>query len=140
MRPGLAGRVCRARAGPGGMTSRAVRTADILNGRVRLDVQCLDRIYLNGYVPTLQVVAFLASRGYPIPSPAVVGRIAARFQLPGSSPAVLMSPSTSATNFRIKEYFEQGRALRIETVVNDTTDLGVKRRLGPFVRTPSQGP
>jgi hypothetical protein len=28
-----------------------------------------------------------------------------------------------------KEYFKQGRALRIETVVNDPTDLGVLRRL-----------
>ena len=30
---------------------------------------------------------------------------------------------------RIKQYWKDGRALRIETVVNDTTDLGVKRRL-----------
>ncbi len=30
---------------------------------------------------------------------------------------------------RTKEYFKEGRALRIETVVNDSTDLGVKRRL-----------
>jgi hypothetical protein len=30
---------------------------------------------------------------------------------------------------RIKQYLKDGRALRIETVVNDTTDLGVKRRL-----------
>jgi hypothetical protein len=31
---------------------------------------------------------------------------------------------------RTKQYFKQGRALRIETVVNDPTDLGVLRRLG----------
>ncbi len=31
---------------------------------------------------------------------------------------------------RIKEYFKEGRALRIETVVNDPGDLGVKRRVG----------
>jgi hypothetical protein len=31
---------------------------------------------------------------------------------------------------RSKEYFKEGRALRIETVVNDPTDLGVLRRLG----------
>jgi hypothetical protein len=30
---------------------------------------------------------------------------------------------------RSKEYFKEGRALRIETVVNDPTDLDVKRRL-----------
>ena len=28
---------------------------DILAGHVTLDVECLDRIYLNGYVPNLQV-------------------------------------------------------------------------------------
>ncbi len=61
------------------MTRRAVRTADILDGHVSLDIECLDRIYLNGYVPNLQVggqvVQFLALRGFPIPSPVVVGRI-----------------------------------------------------------------
>jgi len=66
------------------MTSRAVRTADILDGHVALDLECLDRIYLNGYVPNLQVggqvVAFLASRGFPIPSPVVVGRIGDQFR------------------------------------------------------------
>ena len=49
-----------------------------------LDVECLDRIYLNGYVPNLQVggqvVQFLAARGFPIPSPAVVGRIGDQFR------------------------------------------------------------
>jgi hypothetical protein len=61
------------------MAKRAVRTADILDGYVGLDLECLDRIYLNGCVPNLQVggqvVQFLASRGFPIPSPAVINRI-----------------------------------------------------------------
>src|SRR3954454_18459970 len=34
---------------------RAVTAADILGGHVSLDLECLDRIYLNGYVPNLQV-------------------------------------------------------------------------------------
>ena len=46
------------------MTTRPVTTWDVLNGHVTLDLQCLDRIYLNGYVPNLQVggqiVQFLA--------------------------------------------------------------------------------
>ena len=66
------------------MAKRPVTTADILDGHVSLDLECLDRIYLNGYVPSLQcggqVVAFLAHRGFPIPSPAVVGRIGDRFR------------------------------------------------------------
>ena len=66
------------------MASRVVRTADILDGHVSLDLECLDRIYLNGYVPNLQVggqvVQFLALRGFPIPSPVVVGRIGDQFR------------------------------------------------------------
>jgi hypothetical protein len=66
------------------MAMRAVRTADILDGHVSLDIECLDRIYLNGYVPNLQVggqvVQFLASRGFPIPSPAVINRIGDGFR------------------------------------------------------------
>src|SRR5690349_10525085 len=66
------------------MAQRPVTTADILCGHVELDLECLDRIYLNGYVRNLQVggqvVQFLAARGFPIPSPAVVGRIGDRFR------------------------------------------------------------
>src|SRR3954454_5592794 len=66
------------------MTKRPVTTSDVLDGHVSLDLDCLDRIYLNGYVPSLQVggqvVQFLALRGFPIPSPAVVGRIGDGFR------------------------------------------------------------
>ena len=46
----------------------------------RLDIECLDRIYLNGYVPNLQasgqVVTFLSQHlGYPFPSPALFDKI-----------------------------------------------------------------
>ena len=34
---------------------------DLLDGHVTLDVECLDRIYLNGYVPNLQVGGQVAS-------------------------------------------------------------------------------
>ena len=36
------------------MATRSVTTWDVLDGHVTLDLQCLDRIYLNGYVPNLQ--------------------------------------------------------------------------------------
>jgi hypothetical protein len=50
-----------------------------------LDVACLDRIYLNGYVPNLQVggqvVTFLTQHlGYPVPSPALFDKIGSRFR------------------------------------------------------------
>ena len=52
-----------------------VTVNDVLDGHVGLDVECLDRIYLNGYVPNLQVggqvVSFMTAHlGNPIPSPA----------------------------------------------------------------------
>jgi hypothetical protein len=58
---------------------------DVLDGHVVLDVECLDRIYLNGYVPNLQVggqvVSFLTRHlGNPIPSPAILERIGTRFR------------------------------------------------------------
>src|SRR3954468_24881242 len=66
------------------MRKRPVTTSDVLDGHVSLDIDCLDRIYLNGYVPSLQVggqvVQFLALRGFPIPSTAVVGRIGDGFR------------------------------------------------------------
>jgi hypothetical protein len=34
------------------MVSRPVTVNDMLDGHVVLDLQCLDRIYLNAYVPT----------------------------------------------------------------------------------------
>jgi len=58
---------------------------DVLDGHVSLDVECLDRIYLNGYVPNLQVggqvVSFLTAHlGYPIPSPAIMEKIGTAFR------------------------------------------------------------
>ena len=52
---------------------------EILRDHVTLDVECVDRIYLNGYIPNLQVpgqlVSFLHHRGYQIPSPAMLGKM-----------------------------------------------------------------
>src|SRR5664280_1886518 len=66
------------------MGSRLLTVNDILAGHVTLDVECLDRIYLNGYVPNLQVggqvLQFLTKQGFPIPSPAVIGKIGDRFR------------------------------------------------------------
>ncbi|MCA1671534.1 MAG: hypothetical protein LC799_04815 [Actinobacteria bacterium] len=67
------------------MASRVVTVNDILDGHVGLDLECFDRIYLNGWVPTLQVpgqvVSFLTRHlGFPIPSPAILERIGLRFR------------------------------------------------------------
>jgi hypothetical protein len=52
----------------------------LLDGHVTLQLECLDRLYLNGYVPRLQtgggLISFLAEhRRHPIASPALLGQI-----------------------------------------------------------------
>jgi hypothetical protein len=58
---------------------------DLLDGHVGLDVECLDRLYFNGYVPKLQVggqvVGFMTRHlGYRIPSPAIMEKIGTGFR------------------------------------------------------------
>jgi hypothetical protein len=67
------------------MAAAVTTINDLLDGHVGLDLECLDRIYLNGYVPTLQVggqvVTFLTRHlGKPIPSPALFEQIGDRFR------------------------------------------------------------
>ena len=62
-----------------------VTVNDLLDGHVGLDIECLDRIYLNGYVPNLQVggqvVSFLTAHlGNPIPSPVILEKIGTTFR------------------------------------------------------------
>ena len=62
-----------------------VNVNDLLDGHATLDLQCLDRIYLNAYVPNLQVggqvVTFLCSHlGNPVPSPALFNKIGTSFR------------------------------------------------------------
>ena len=52
--------------------ARVLTVNDVLDGHVALDIECLDRIYLNAYVPILQtssqVVAFsVRAPGVPVP-------------------------------------------------------------------------
>ena len=65
--------------------ARVITVNDVLDGHVVLDIECLDRIYLNAYVPILQssgqVVAFMTQHlGMPIPSPALMEKISTRFR------------------------------------------------------------
>jgi hypothetical protein len=62
-----------------------VTAADMVTGHVGLDVSCLDRLYLNGYVNKLQtpggvVYFFHDHRGRPIVSPALFEPIGEKFR------------------------------------------------------------
>jgi hypothetical protein len=65
--------------------THTVTAGELLDGHSVLDIECLDRIYLNAYVPILQssgqVVAFMTQHlGKPIPSPALMEHIGTRFR------------------------------------------------------------
>jgi hypothetical protein len=61
-----------------------VTVNDVLDGHVKLDLECLDRLYLHGYLAQLQVggqvIQFLKHRGYPVPSPACLQQIGDAFR------------------------------------------------------------
>jgi hypothetical protein len=62
-----------------------VTAGELLDGHTALDIECLDRVYLNAYVPILQssgqVVAFMTQHlGMPIPSPALMEKIGTKFR------------------------------------------------------------
>jgi hypothetical protein len=62
-----------------------VTAGELLDGHSVLDIECLDRIYLNAYVPILQssgqVVAFMTQHlGMPIPSPALMEKTGTKFR------------------------------------------------------------
>ncbi|HET6386517.1 MAG TPA: hypothetical protein VFJ58_24265, partial [Armatimonadota bacterium] len=59
--------------------------SQLLDSHVTLSLESVDRLYLNGYIPTLQtsgqLVSFLTQhRGNPIPSPALLKKIGEQFQ------------------------------------------------------------
>ncbi|HEY2295613.1 MAG TPA: hypothetical protein VGM86_33325 [Thermoanaerobaculia bacterium] len=59
--------------------------AEILEGHVTLEVECVDRLYLNGYIPSLATAGGLTvfmreHLNKPIPSPAVLGQVTSRFR------------------------------------------------------------
>ena len=67
------------------MGARVVTVNEVLGGHVKLDIECLDRVYLNAYVPILQssgqVLAFMTQHlGLPIPSPAIFDKIGQKFR------------------------------------------------------------
>ncbi|MDT3446872.1 hypothetical protein [Pseudofrankia sp. BMG5.37] len=67
------------------MAGPVATAAEMVAGHVSLDISCLDRIYLNGYVPSLQtqggVIWFFAEhRGKPIVSPALFEPMGNKFR------------------------------------------------------------
>ena len=58
---------------------------ELMDGHITLEVECLDRLYLNGYIGRLAtaggLVMFMRDQlGKPIPSPVVLGQITERIR------------------------------------------------------------
>ena len=58
---------------------------ELLDGHITLEVECIDRLYLNGYIPKLvtgpQLSMFMRFQlGKPVPSPAVLGQVSEKFR------------------------------------------------------------
>jgi hypothetical protein len=66
------------------MAQRPVTLADIVRGHVSPEIEGFDRLYFNGWVPALQtsgqIAGWLHWRGFPIASPAALGRNAQAFR------------------------------------------------------------
>jgi len=67
------------------MGARVVTVNEVLGGHLKLDIECLDRVYLNAHVPILQssgqVAAFMTQYlDLPIPSPALSEKIGQKFR------------------------------------------------------------
>ena len=89
--------------------------SQILAKHVRLEVSCVDRIYLGGFMPILQtpgqLVYFLTKHlGKPIPSPALLGQLTEDFRLsPLRGP---VRPAARCPGAQIREGRAQGRHRR----------------------------
>jgi len=66
------------------MARRPVTLTDIIAGHVSLEIEGFDRSTSTGYVPALQLggqlAGFLDWRGFPIASPAALGKISQEFR------------------------------------------------------------
>src|SRR5262249_2661066 len=67
----------------GGVAMLTVK--EVLDGKIGLDLRCIDRVLLNGWVRYLQmpggVVNFIREQqGWPIPSPAALGKMSDAFR------------------------------------------------------------
>ena len=111
-----------------------VTVNDVLDGHVGLDLECLDRIYLNGYVSMLQVpgqvFTFLTRHlGKPIASPAVRYRHdpqpQQRHYRPPRPPRLLTRPAPSRPPQRHRPRLGGSQGVRGRSGFGRATSSGV---------------
>jgi hypothetical protein len=117
---------------------------DVLDGHTLLDLDCLDRVYLNAYVPNLQVggqvVRFLTEDlGNAVPSPPLFAQMGNRFRAAvkvfasehGIPVLHLNKPDRSRWDDRkldhVRPYLEQATAPAVVAIVVARSSSGCSR-------------
>ena len=110
--------------------AEVVNVNDVLDGHVVLDLECLDRVYLNGYVPKLQVggqvVTFLTEHlGKPVASPALFKQIGDRFGNAVRSFAEINGIPVLHLNTPDRSRWDDRKVDHVRDYVNKATTPGV---------------
>jgi hypothetical protein len=90
---------------------------ELLSGHITLEVECLNRLYLNGHIGVTSggLVTFMREQlGNPISSPVVLGQVTERFR---------EAVKAKAEREKIPIYQLRGREF-FEEIVRDNLDLG----------------
>src|SRR3990170_2531628 len=103
---------------------------EVLTNKITLDIECIDRVYLNGYVKHLQMpgglITFIREQmGYPIPSP------------------MLLPPVTQSFRKEVEQYAkEQGLSI-VDFAKGEDKDEKARAHLAKFEKkqeTSREGP
>jgi len=92
---------------------------EILTDKISLDIECIDRVYLNGYVKHLQMagglITFIREQlGYPIPSP------------------MLLSPITKAFRKAVEKYAKEQNLNIVDFAKGEDKDEKARAHLAKF--------
>jgi hypothetical protein len=92
---------------------------EIMTNKIMMDVECIDRVYLNGYVKHLQLpgglITFIREQmGFPIPSPMV------------------LPPFTQAFRKRVEQYAKEQRLSIVEFAKGEDKDEKARAYLAKF--------
>lgn len=92
---------------------------DVLTNKVTLDIECVDRVYLNGYVKNLQMpgglINFIREQmGFPIPSP------------------MLLAPVSEAFRARVEKFAEEQSLTIVNFARGEAKDETARAHLAKF--------
>ncbi|GAB4505636.1 MAG: hypothetical protein Fur0043_26330 [Anaerolineales bacterium] len=96
-----------------------LKVKDVLTHKIALDIECVDRVYLNGYVKDLQMpgglINFIREQmGFPIPSP------------------ILLAPVSQAFRVRVEKFAEEQGLTIVNFARDEEKDETARAHLAKF--------